>query len=482
MGTISSYPVNPPCVNRLPNTRMSYTVPRFGGEFVQQSNLKSFNGVPSFSPRQFRPRPQGNPNRSQINPSNPSYSNISRPYPGGYYSPRAQHGVKSPPRLPIKRYDPPYYGEQTGNWQYQVIQPQIPIQHQTPLQNADDFADDEVINFAPGAQRNLPPPDRPRGGPVSDIHRKIPPSEHQRGYPAPDVLSVGSGVPDFHPDARRDLSTSDGRRGLDFPASVPDAGVYSDFPYDITTVSESDISPVMSTCSGSQSSLAVYCSTPHRDGIETASVMSFTSEGSTHQDLDSQVDQIRNLLAVINTKDARETAQTLYSLSTSKEHCQAMRLSGCLPLLIELQHKSKLRDPRVGHQVRVRSAQAMRNIIAAGMEDKRGKRERRVLKLIEIVRSYCIEVRYLRNVPSSSKLRVLDTALAAIMKFSFEEEHRTAIGDLGGVEAIGELLELSCLNKDHSLSKFSVNYIVIFMTSNCAFSKDFTSTQSSVRL
>jgi adenomatosis polyposis coli protein len=88
----------------------------------------------------------------------------------------------------------------------------------------------------------------------------------------------------------------------------------------------------------------------------------------------------------------------------------------------------------------------------AGSEDKRGKRELRVLRLIEVVRSYCTEVRYVRNVPSSSKLSALNNALAAITKLSFEEEHRVAIGELGGVEAIGEFLELSFVNKDGDLS------------------------------
>ena len=469
MGTVPiSYPVNLPYGNNLPNPRMPYTAPSSGAEYLQQSNLKPYNRMPAFNPRQYRPRPQGIPNRFQINPTNPSYSNIPHPYPNpGYFSP--PHAPRTtPPRQAINRYESPYYGPQAGDWQYQVRQPQMPIQTQPPPINTADFAADEVINFATEEKRILPPPDRPMGVPAPDIHRNMPVPEHQRGIPEVhrNVSEMPRNVPEFHrdvPEFRRDLTAADNRRRIpmhdhqrvvpEFPPNIPNRGIYSDFPDDITTVSDSDVSPVMSTRSGSQSSLVVqYCNTPHQDSTETESVMSFTSGASTHQDLDSKIDQVRNILAVIDTRDAKETAQFLYSLSSSKENCLAMRLSGCLPLLIQLQHKSKPRDPRVAQEVRARSTHAIRNIIVAGSEDKRGKRELRVLRLIEVVRSYCTEVRYVRNVPSSSKLSALNNALAAITKLSFEEEHRVAIGELGGVEAIGEFLELSFVNKDGDLS------------------------------
>ena len=458
------YRVNVPYGNRLPNPRMPYPAPRSGSPYNQPSNPKSYNGVPSFNPRQYRPRLQGIPNRPQINTTNPSYTDMQPPYPNsGYYNP-ARAPRTGPPRQAINRFESPYYGPQPGvDWQYQVRQGQMPIQTDPTPMYTPDFADDEVINFAAEPKRGVTAPEVHRNLPATehqrvmlDAHRNIPVSEIPRNVP-----DFNRGVPDFHrevPEFRRDMAAADTRRGIpthdhalpDFNPNIPSRNIYTDFPDDITTVSDSDVSPVMSTRSGSQSSLAVYCNTPHRD--ETASVMSFTSGASTHQDLDSKIDQVRNLLAVIDTRDAKETAQTLFSLSNSKENCQAMRLSGCLPLLIQLQHKSKLRDPRVAHQVRVRSAQAIRNIVASGMDDKRGKREYRVLQLIEVVRGYCTELRYVRTAPSSSKLTALNNALAAIMKLSFEEEHRVAIGDLGGVEAIGEFLELSYADKDGNLS------------------------------
>lgn len=314
------------------------------------------------------------------------------------------------PRQALNGYDPPY-GNQAGNWQYQVMPGQRPNQMQKNLQ------------IYPGG---YVPPSRP-----------------------PAHFALRCEPTNFNPSAQRNMP-------------VPEVQ-YTDLP-DESLDSASDASPVMSTRSESHTSLNVCCYTPHPDGLETASVMSFASGASTHQDLDSKIDQVRNLLAVIDTRDTKEMAQTLFSLSNSKENCQAMRQSGCLPLLVQLQHKKRSKDPRVSHEVCVRSSQAMRNIITAGVDDRRGRRELRVLKLLEIVRAYCVEVRYVRKV--SNKIRALEQVLAAIMKLSFEEEHRAAIGELGGVEAIGEFLEVNHTNSattdknasqstDNSLRKYA---------------------------
>lgn len=475
------YRVDQPCASNAADGRLPFRPPGPTAEFVQQ---QSYNKMPAFISQQFRPRAQVVPGRSQMNPVNPAYSSIPRPFPNArYFNPTHAPSAASP-RQPANIYETSYYPPQADDWQYHVRQPQMVISSQTPPINAADFAADEVINFAVEPKRICPPSERPRGVPPPDMHRNLPASDRSvpdlhRNIPVSEmprnVPEYLRGLPDYHRDVtefQRDLAVPEKRRGgpaklaaseypnsiplqcpvPGYPTKIPNSRMYSVFPDDVTTVSDSDISPVMSTHSGSQSSLAVYCHTPHRDGIETASVMSFTSGASARQDLDSKIDQVRNLLAVIDTRDAKETAQTLYSLSNSKENCQAMRLSGCLPLLIQLQHKSKSRDPRVAHEVRVRSAQTIRNIVRAGAEDKRGKREARVLQLIEVVRGYCTELRYGRNVPSASKLNALSNALAAIMKLSFEEEHRVAIGDLGGVEAIGEFLELSRARKDGDLS------------------------------
>ena len=367
---------------------------------------KGYYGMP-VNPAQFAPnavtvRPNRAPNRTPPVLSDPSYSQNPRTLPtqgsaaygGGI--PRASLGDTPrmmSPRQARNRYEATYYN-QPGKWPYQMM----PGNHPKKL------------------------PDNPPVFPTGFVPPPRMATAHYAAYPSRANLS---------PHGQRSILPSDMRH-------------YSDLP-DGNLIPEDDSSPVMSTRCVSQSSIAAHCCTPHPDGLETASVMSFASGASTHQDLDSKVDQLRNLLSVIDSQDAKEIAQTLFSLSNSKENCQAMRQSGCIPLLVKLQHKEKSKDSRVGHYIRMRAAHTMRNIITAGAEDRRGRRELRVLRLLEIVRGYCVEMRF-RKI--SNKEKNVEQALAAIMKLSFEEEHRAALGELGGVEAIGEFLQVRYATKE----------------------------------
>lgn len=71
-------------------------------------------------------------------------------------------------------------------------------------------------------------------------------------------------------------------------------------------------------------------------------------------------------------------------MSSSEESCQAMRQSGVIPLLIQLIH-----SPELEVEVRCRAAEALRNIVHAQKDDKRRRRETKVLKLLQQVREYC---------------------------------------------------------------------------------------------
>lgn len=62
--------------------------------------------------------------------------------------------------------------------------------------------------------------------------------------------------------------------------------------------------------------------------------------------------------------------------------------SGCLPLLVQLLHSFE-QDA----ETRNRAAQALHNMVHAHPDDKRGRREARVLKLLELIRSYCDSLR-----------------------------------------------------------------------------------------
>lgn len=212
------------------------------------------------------------------------------------------------------------------------------------------------------------------------------------------------------------------------------------------------------TRSVSQSSLEAMCYSPHDalEGLETSSVVSFASTAATHHDLDTRIDMVQSLLSMLGTHDKDDMSRTLLAMSNSKDSCAAMRQSGCLPLLIDLLHGKDFNDKNARREARARAGLALHNIVYSNVEDRRGRREVRVLRLLEIVRSHCDVVQFkgfpvhpcaerwyppLRDHGPAS-------AVAALMKLSFEEDHRNAICELGGLQAIAELVQI-----DHQVNE-----------------------------
>ena len=71
---------------------------------------------------------------------------------------------------------------------------------------------------------------------------------------------------------------------------------------------------------------------------------------------------------------------------------------GCLPLLIQLLHGSDkepglLGNTRGSKAARARAAAALHNIVHSHPDDKRGRREARVLRLLEQLRAHCDQLR-----------------------------------------------------------------------------------------
>lgn len=212
------------------------------------------------------------------------------------------------------------------------------------------------------------------------------------------------------------------------------------------------------TRSVSQSSLEAMCYSPHDalEGFETSSVVSFASTAATHHDLDTRIDMVQSLLSMLGTHDKDDMSRTLLAMSHSKDSCAAMRQSGCLPLLIDLLHGKDFTNMNSRREARARAGLALHNIVFSNVDDRRGRREVRVLRLLEIARAHCDAVQFkgypvhpcaerwyppLRNHGPSP-------AVAALMKLSFEEDHRNAICELGGLQAIAELLQI-----DHQVNE-----------------------------
>lgn len=177
-------------------------------------------------------------------------------------------------------------------------------------------------------------------------------------------------------------------------------------------------------------------------------MVSFASTAATHHDLDTRIDMMQSLISLLGTHDKDDMSRTLLAMSNSKDSCSAMRQSGCLPLLIDLIHGHD--NPMARRDCRSRAGLALHNIVYSNPEDRRGRREIRVLRLLEILRAHCDAVTY-SNLPSHPCAERWypplqncgpGPAVAALMKLSFEEDHRDAICELGGCHAVAELIEI----------------------------------------
>ncbi|KAK2149870.1 hypothetical protein LSH36_433g01019 [Paralvinella palmiformis] len=228
---------------------------------------------------------------------------------------------------------------------------------------------------------------------------------------------------------------------------------------------------------------------------DTASVMSFHSNNTSstafshagqHQ-LGTKVEMVYSLLSMLGTHDKDDMSRTLLAMSSSQDSCIAMRqsgsldallcadrrgfFSGCLPLLVQLLHGNDkdsglLGNTRGSKAARARAAAALHNIVHSHPDDKRGRREARVLRLLEQIRAHCDQLRGCSadedesGKASQSGMADIDhhpgPAIAALMKLSFDEEHRHAICTLGGLQAIAELLQLDHEVNSGTLEQYNI--------------------------
>lgn len=156
--------------------------------------------------------------------------------------------------------------------------------------------------------------------------------------------------------------------------------------------------------------------------------------------LGAKVDVVYNLLGMLGSTEGREDmSATLLSMSNSIDNCLIMRQSGCLPLLVQLIHAPG-QDP----ETREKASRALHNIVYAKSDERAGRREARVLRFLEQLRDYCQTLRTsleTGQVPDDLE-RHPGPTIAALMKLSFDEAHRHAMCQLGGLHAVAELIEM----------------------------------------
>ncbi|XP_042365922.1 adenomatous polyposis coli protein isoform X2 [Plectropomus leopardus] len=202
---------------------------------------------------------------------------------------------------------------------------------------------------------------------------------------------------------------------------------------------------------------------------EPANEASYSVPRRITSHLGTKVEMVYSLLSMLGTHDKDDMSRTLLAMSSSQDSCIAMRQSGCLPLLIQLLHGNDkdsllLGNSRGSKEARARASAALHNIVHSQPDDKRGRREIRVLHLLEQVRHYCEacwswQENHERGVdqednpmPSPVEHQICP-AVCVLMKLSFDEEHRHAMNELGGLQAVAELLQVDCemfgLSSDH---------------------------------
>ncbi|KAM4706895.1 adenomatous polyposis coli protein 2 [Discoglossus pictus] len=181
-------------------------------------------------------------------------------------------------------------------------------------------------------------------------------------------------------------------------------------------------------------------------------------EDSTVQP-ENKVEVVFWLLSMLANRDKDDMSRTLLAMSSSQDSCQAMRRSGCLPLLLQILHETE-RDARtqesqgsaVSKDARMRANAALHNVIFSQPDEGQAKKEMRVLHILEQIRSYtetCWDwmlgheggMHEGNPAPVPVEPQICQ-ASCAIMKLSFDEEYRRAMNELGGLQAIAELLEV----------------------------------------
>lgn len=163
------------------------------------------------------------------------------------------------------------------------------------------------------------------------------------------------------------------------------------------------------------------------------------NDGSQYSGL-PKAECVYSLASMLGSHDSVEVSKKFLELSRTSEACVALRKSGCIPLLVQMMHS----DTNDG--VRKYAGMALHNVVHSHPDDKVGRREAKVLRLIDQILDYC---NFLKTLLQSGGEAIADdsdrhplAAISSLMKVSFDEEHRHAMCQLGALQAIASLVHL----------------------------------------
>nr|XP_013097498.1 unnamed protein product [Stomoxys calcitrans] len=154
-----------------------------------------------------------------------------------------------------------------------------------------------------------------------------------------------------------------------------------------------------------------------------------------------KVECVYSLLSMLGSNDPLEMSKKFHELSKTPETCNTLRRSGCIPLLVQIIHADGGPD-----EPRKWAGMALHNVVHCHPDEKSGRREAKVLRLLDQIMDYC---NFLRTLLQSGGEAIADdadrhplAAMSSLMKVSFDEEHRHAMCELGALQAIPSLVHL----------------------------------------
>ncbi|KAM7361552.1 adenomatous polyposis coli 2 [Cochliomyia hominivorax] len=158
-------------------------------------------------------------------------------------------------------------------------------------------------------------------------------------------------------------------------------------------------------------------------------------------DFGPKVECVYSLLSMLGSNDPLEMSKKFHELSKTPETCNTLRRSGCIPLLVQMIHaEGGPEEPRKW------ASMALHNVVHSHPDEKSGRREAKVLRLLDQIMDYC---NFLRTLLQSGGEAIADdadrhplAAMSSLMKVSFDEEHRHAMCELGALQAIPSLVHL----------------------------------------
>lgn len=156
-------------------------------------------------------------------------------------------------------------------------------------------------------------------------------------------------------------------------------------------------------------------------------------------EFEPKIECVYSLLSMLGSHDSMETASKFLELSKTRDSCIALRRSGCIPLLVQIMHSD------VDDVARKKAGIALHNVIHCHPDDKVGRREAKVLRLIEQIVEFCENLKKINDESLLLVEKHPSQAICSLMKISFDEDHRHAMGQLGALHAIANLVYM-----DHS--------------------------------